>query len=531
MPSDPHSAQFEQARALLGQGQLGEADALVQTILERAPAHAPSLWLRGIIAGQQGAHDDAATHFRASIAAQPDAPELRAALIQALERAGRYRDALAASEDALARMDAPPLRLAHATLLLRLGRNEDGLAVLDGFDDPALPPRARGEIALQRGHALRTLGRRDDAVAAYRASAELDPDRGAPWWALADMKTGELDSEDRARTEWLMMRAPDAGERVQAAFAFAAAHSDDPDPAKTVARYSAANSLQPRAFRGEGFDAAIERLVAAWTPEALAEQGRVAIGPRPIFIVGLPRSGSTLVEQMLASHPQVEGTQELPLLPSVKERAHLLCRRKHGASYLDGVGSLDGEALSELGAHYMREAAIFRDTDRPNFTDKLPHNWEHVGLIHKILPHAAIVDVRRDPVDCGWSLFRQYFARGVGFSRRLSDIGSYYRGYVRMMDHWDEVLPGRVHRLRYEALVEDPQGELRALCAYLGLEWNPAMLAHHETARSVRTASSEQVRRPLNRAGLGSGRRIEAHLPALVSALGPHSDRSQNKAV
>lgn len=517
--ADPHSAAFQQARALLGQGQLGEADAAAQAILTHNASYAPALWLRGMAAGQRGAHDDAAAHLQAAIAAQPDAPELRAALIQSLERAGRYADALAASTDAMTHMDAPALRLAHATLLLRLGKSEDGLAILDALDDPTLPDRARGEIALQRGHALRALGRRDEAVAAYRQSAQVDPKRGAPWWALADMKTGELTEADRERTEWLMMRAPDPEERVQAAFAFAAAYADEPDAAKTVARYSAANSLQSRAFRPKGFEAAIDRLISAWTPEVLAEQAAIADGPRPIFILGLPRSGSTLVEQMLASHPDIEGTQELPLLPAVKERAHLLCRRNGTASYLDGIGGLSAEQLSELGQRYIRESAVFRKTERPLFTDRLPHNWEHVGLIHKILPHAAIIDLRRDPVDCGWSLFRQYFARGAGFSRRLSDIGAYYSGYVRLMDHWDAVLPGRVYRLRYEALVDEPEAQLRALCDHLGLDFALAMLSQHDDPRNVRTASSEQIRRPLNRAGPGSGRRIEEHLPALIAAL------------
>ena len=214
---------------------------------------------------------------------------------------------------------------------------------------------------------------------------------------------------------------------------------------------------------------------------------------------------------------------ELPVLPSIKRRAHKLCADKLGGDYLEKVGGVSADDLAALGQQYIDDSAIFRREGAAFFTDKLPHNFEHIGLIHKILPHAVIIDIRRNPLDCGLSLYRQYFAAGVGYSYDLRDIGAYYKGYLALMDHWDMVLPGRVHRVNYEELIAEPERIITRLLEFIDLGFEPACLSPHKTERAVRTASSEQVRQPLNSAGIGQWRAVESQLAQLKESLGPET--------
>jgi hypothetical protein len=248
------------------------------------------------------------------------------------------------------------------------------------------------------------------------------------------------------------------------------------------------------------------------TPALLeARGGQGCTAADPIFVLGMPRAGSTLVEQILASHSLVEGTTELPDMPALA---------RHIADYPDGIATLSADALREIGEGYLRRAAIQRRTDRPFFIDKLPNNWAHVPLIHLALPNARIIDARRDPIACCFSNFKQHYARGQSFSYSLDDLGRYYRDYVRLMAHVDAVLPGRVHLVDHEALIENTETEVRALLAACGLDFEPACLAFHENDRAVRTASSEQVRRPINRDGVDAWRPYAPWLGPLRSALG-----------
>jgi len=246
---------------------------------------------------------------------------------------------------------------------------------------------------------------------------------------------------------------------------------------------------------------------------ARAGQGHGA--PDPIFILGMPRAGSTLVEQILASHPLVEGTMELPDLLSI-------VRALGGAdqAYPDILASLDPDRIAALGHDYVERTRVHRQTDKPFFIDKMPNNWAHAGLIRLILPNARIIDARRHPLACGFSNFKQHYARGQAFSYDLGHFGHYYADYVRLMSHLDRVQPGTIHRVIHERLVDDPEAEVRALLAAIGLDFDPACLRFHENKRAVRTASSEQVRRPISRAGLDQYKRFEAHLGPLKAALG-----------
>jgi hypothetical protein len=243
--------------------------------------------------------------------------------------------------------------------------------------------------------------------------------------------------------------------------------------------------------------------------------------PDPIFVVGLPRSGSTLVEQILASHSAVEGTSELADLPAI---AQSVLARAPGSGWPEPVAALTREDCARLGAEYLERTRVHRTLGRPRFVDKMLPNFGLAGFIHLLLPRATIIDVRRHPMACGFSCFKQLFARGVPFSYDLGEIGRYYRDYVELMEHVDRVLPGRVHRIRYEALVADPEAEVRRLLAHCGLEFEPGCLRFYETRRAVLTVSSEQVRQPVYDDAVDQWRHFEPWLGPLKSALGPLAD-------
>ncbi len=266
----------------------------------------------------------------------------------------------------------------------------------------------------------------------------------------------------------------------------------------------------------------VRRSRALFTPGFFAaRRGVGCTAPDPIFVVGLPRSGSTLVEQILSSHSAIEGTMELPDLIGIVKELSGRNRRSEVSKYPEVLESLEPGALRELGERYLRQTRIQRKTDAPFFIDKLPNNWAHVGLIHLMLPNARIIDTRRHPLSCCFSGFKQHFARGQNFSYSLDDIGRYYADYVTLMAHYDAVLPGRVHRVIYERMVDDTESEVRRLLEYCGLPFEATCLRFYENERAVRTASSEQVRQPIFRDALDHWRHYEPWLDPLKAALGP----------
>jgi hypothetical protein len=318
---------------------------------------------------------------------------------------------------------------------------------------------------------------------------------------------GQLSDEDRWHFE----------------FAIGKALEDGKDFARSFEHYSTGNHLRKTqvGYRADDNRAFVQRCRDLFTPEFFAARaGFGTTAPDPIFIVGLPRSGSTLIEQVLSSHTQVEGTMELPQLV---EMARALGRDGDSASrsqYPQVLGELTPNRARELGEQYIRETRIYRKTTAPFFIDKLPNNWAHVGLIHCILPNAKIIDARRHPLGCCFSAYKQHFARGQHFTYDLADLGSYYRDYVTSMAHFDAVLPGRVHRVIYESVVADFEAEVRRLLEYCGLPFEEGCLRFYENDRAVRTASSEQVRRPIFRDAVDHWRHYETYLGPLKSSLG-----------
>ena len=376
---------------------------------------------------------------------------------------------------------------------------------------------------MRYGHLLKTAGRTEDAVAAYRKSLALHP-RGEAWWSLADLKLLRFTSADVAAMRSLMQRGGTSpGDLAMLHFALGKAFEDAGDFAQSFLQYDMGNalkrSLQPHI--AAGVTAYVDRAVALFTPEFFAARaGSGDPAPDPIFVVGMPRSGSTLVEQILASHSAIEGTMELADMIAIARKA-MGSGKFDFANYPGALADLDADALRALGADYLARTRVYRRAGRPLFVDKMPNNFMHIGLIHLILPNAKIIDVRRHPLACCLSAFKQHFTAGQPFSYDLTDLGRYYADYVRLMAHFDAVLPGRVHRVFYEELVRDPEEQVCGLLAYCGVPFEEQTLRFHENRRAVRTASSEQVRRPIFSDGLESWRSFEPWLGPLKSALGP----------
>jgi tetratricopeptide (TPR) repeat protein len=378
------------------------------------------------------------------------------------------------------------------------------------------------KVWLSYGHALKTAGRQGDAVAAYRRSLQQAPTLGEAYWSLANLKTVRFTGADAAAMRTQLAR-PDLSEddRLHLHYALGKALEDAKDYGASFNHYAAGAAIRraQAAYDADAVSAEVARSKALFTPAFFRDRSGLGCeDPAPIFVVGLPRSGSTLIEQILASHSMVEGTMELPEVIAI---ARSLTKPDEDARYPQALADMDGSRLRALGESFIARTRIHRKQGRPFFIDKMPNNFLHIGLIQLMLPRAKIIDARRHPMAACFSGFKQHFARGQNFSYDLNDIGRYYRDYAALMDHVDAVLPGRVHRVFYERMVADTEREVRRLLDYCGLPFEPACLTFYNNDRAVRTASSEQVRQPIFRDGLEQWRRFEPWLDPLKAALGP----------
>jgi tetratricopeptide (TPR) repeat protein len=379
-------------------------------------------------------------------------------------------------------------------------------------------------VWLVYGHALRLAGYADEAIAAYRKSTQLRPGFGEAWFSLANLKTFSFTAEEIAtmRSQALQPDLSD-DDRLQFEFALGKALEDSGEYGASFEHYTRGNTLRRAAvnYNSESNTRLVLRTTTLYTGEFFAARKGYGCQARdPIFIVGLPRAGSTLIEQILSSHSQVEGTRELPDIPGFALELGIVEKTNQTSAYPQSVARLSRRELAALGERYLAQTRPHRHRGTPYFIDKMPSNFFHAGLIHLILPNARIIDARRSPLACCFSNFKQHFQAGVWFSYDLEDIGRYYRDYARVMMHFDTVLPGRIHRVLYENLVADLEGEVRKLLDYCDLPFEEQCLRFHETRRVVQTASSEQVRRPLYAEGVDQWRHYEPWLGKLKEALG-----------
>jgi tetratricopeptide (TPR) repeat protein len=498
-------------------GRFAEAERLLRAYLGASPEDVDAAALLADALARQDRWDEAERLLARAVGLDPTFDGARLAYAKALFHRQKSAQALAQAEILLAREPSSPVyRNLMAACLSLLGDFERAVPIHESLatEFPGQP-----KVLLNLAHALRTVGRQDEAVAAYRRCIALSPVFGEAWWGLANLKVVRFTTAETAAMAALLGRKDlSPGDRLHIEFALGKALEDTGEFAASFAHYAEGARLRRAAlpYDAAGTSAHVERSIAIFT-EAFFEtrQGWGAAEPDPIFIVGLPRSGSTLIEQVLSSHSEVEGAMELP---DVALMAEGLMR---AGPYPEGLAGMDAGRARAMGEAYLASTRAQRRQGRPFFIDKAPNNFLHLGLIRLILPNAKVIDARRHPMASGFSAFKQHFAEGQAFSYRLDDIGRYYRDYVELMAHFDRVLPGFTHRVIYEDLVEDPDGEIRRLLDACGLEFQPACLTFWETDRAVRTVSSEQVRRPIYRDGLDRWRAFAPWLAPLEAALGP----------
>lgn len=521
---------LRRAAEALAAGRVPESDLLARSHLRRHPADPLALRLLAEAAFWQARDAECARLLGECLALDPGFPGALFRLAVALYRTGRIAEARARVEGIL--RDEPrdtSARFLKATILAQTGEDAQSAAL---YAQLVAEYPTSVSLWMSYGNVLKTSGDPQRALAAYRRVIELDPDSGMAWWSLSNFKTLRFTAGDLAAMRAQASRASvTAEQRLHFEFALGKACEDLGDHAAAFQHYAEGNRLK----RAEtGYDAAavsadIDAIRRGFDrPVFEARRGWGLAERAPIFVVGLPRSGSTLIEQILSSHSSVEGTAELPYMPMMVREELGKAASGEGASDVaagdDGlarrIAALGEERLRALGERYLAAAALHRLTDRPFFIDKALNNFFNVGVIHLVLPGARIIDARRHPLSCGFSNFKQLFVRGQSFAYSLRDIGLYYRDYVRLMAHWDAVLPGRVHRVVYERMVQDTEGEVRRLLEHCGLPFEEACLAFHRNTRAVRTVSSEQVRRPIYKEGMDHWRHFEPWLDGMKEALG-----------
>jgi tetratricopeptide (TPR) repeat protein len=509
------------AAAALCENRIPEAEALLRAHLKEHPTDIAAIRMLAEVAARLERYTDAENLLARCLELAPGFAAARRNYATVLHR--QYKDvaALEQVEQLLASDPADPAtRNLKAAVLGALGRYDESLEMYSGIL-AAYPTHEK--VWLNYGHALKTAGRQDDAIGAYRRCLALAPGGGAAYWSLANLKTFRFaDADVASMRAQLTNSALSSDERLQLSFALGKALEDRAQYEESFRHYAEGNRLRhaSAAYDPQQATARVQRSRELLTPAWFAaRRGFGAEAADPIFIVGLPRAGSTLLEQILASHSAVEGTMELPNLLTLGRE--LAVRTGGRAPYPGMLATLSAADCRALGERYLAETRVQRRTGRPFFIDKMPNNFAYVGLIQLILPNARIIDARRHPLACCFSVFKQHFARGQQFAYDLTDLGRYYRDYVALMAHFDAVLPGRVHRVIYEQLVEDTETQVRRLLEYCGLPFEESCLRFYENERAVRTASSEQVRQPIFRSALEHWRHFEPWLEPLKSALGP----------
>ncbi len=506
-------------------GRRQEAAALCRDVLSEAPNNVSALRMMGLIALGESRYDEAERILRRALLVAPDYADAMIDLGQALKEQSRFGEAINCLRRAV--KIEPNSAKAHFLLAGTLSPSALTYEALEAFERALeIKPDHIGAW-LGMGHVLKTIGRQDDAIKAYRECIRLRPDHGPTYWSLANLKTYPLSADDMQEMNSQLEKGG-LNKESEANFLFALAKAtEDRGDYEGAWEYYEQGNAERRIM--EYYDPVRteevnDSIIEVFDEEMLAEHGGQGLSnPAPIFIIGLPRSGSTLIEQILASHSQVEGTSELPYVGHLTESLNL--NRADGVNYPAAARELGAEHWQSLGRDYLRAAKLHRTEGAPHFIDKMPNNFPEVGFIHLMLPNAKIIDARRQPLDSCLSCYRQLFARGQTFTYDLSDIGEYFLEYQRLMDHWHAALPGRVLTVQYEELVQDFENQVRRMLDYCELPWEDACLRFYETDRPVRTASSEQVRRPVSTKAVNFWRNYEDKLGELMDVLEPVRDR------
>jgi tetratricopeptide (TPR) repeat protein len=512
-----------EAAAALSENRIAVAEALLRKHLGQQPNDVAALRMLAEVATRLGRYADAQGLLEHCLELAPGFDTARQDYALVLHHQNRTQQALGVIEALLARQPRNPgLRATKASMLSRLGDFMPAIELYAGVLRE-YPQQARAWMSY--GHVLKTANRERESIDAYLRSIELAPHLGEAYWSLANLKTFRFDDAQVDAMRAQLARDDLAAEdRYHFDFALGKALEDRREYAASFTHYSRGNTLRRAgiAYEANDISADVRRTIEVFTAGMLERRrGCGAAAHDPIFIVGLPRAGSTLLEQVLSSHSQVEGTTELPDILAMVRKLSGRQQRSGARTYPAILATLPDDELRTLGQQYLAQTRVQRRTAAPRFIDKMPNNWLHAGFIHLILPNASIVDARRHPLGCCFSNFKQHFARGQHFTYDLRDLGRYYADYVQLMTHFDTVLPGRIHRVDYARMVADTAHEVRRLLDYCGLAFEESCLRFYENQRPVRTPSSQQVRSPIYRDGVDQWRHYEAWLDSLKEALGP----------
>ena len=516
------------SHALLNEGRFLKAEELVKNFLMGAPRHVDAMRLLADISSRVGAYDEAEYLLESALMFAPNNRRLMKDYVLLMRKQQKFAksSSMCTKLVALDPQDAGAI-FQQTVEHLQHGQNQ---AATDGIDALLAREPDNPAFLLLRGHIEKALGRQDAAIAAYQGAISVRNDNGQAFYALANLKTYAF-SDD----EIIVMKALlDDGrcaldDQIHLNFALAAAYETAGDTYQAFEHYSEGNRMKKAQSRytSEVMHKELQRQQEFCTPALFAiQEGKGCPAPDPIFIVGLPRAGSTLIEQILASHSQIDGTLELPNILSLSRSLQNAARKSKAGNYPANLLDLSEDELLALGQAYIEDTRMHRQ-GAAFFTDKMPNNFRHIGLISLILPNAKIIDARRDPMDCCFSGFKQLFAQGQEFTYGLEEIGRYYADYVALMDHWHAVLPGKILHVQHEDVLDDLETQVGRMLNYLGLPFEQACLDFHTTERAVRTASSAQVRQPLNRSGVGAWRPFAPYLDPLKKALGPHYDAAR----
>ncbi|MFI4867789.1 MAG: tetratricopeptide repeat-containing sulfotransferase family protein [Steroidobacterales bacterium] len=511
-----------QAAAALVENRLPVAEAQLRSHLQAHSTDVAALRMLAEVAARLRRYVDAQGLLERCLELAPSFDAARHNYATVLNRQGKAAAALLQIERLLDKEPRNPgYRNLQAAILANLGDYAESIKIYEGVLEE-FPRQPR--IWMSYGHALKTAGRQTESVASYRRAIAMEPTLGEAYWSLANLKTFRFSDTDVLAMRSALARDELCDEdRLHFEFALGKALEDQACYEESFSHYAQGNAIRRRShpYSADENSQYVRRARTVFTQEFFAQRaGAGASAQDPIFILGLPRAGSTLLEQILASHSLVEGTMELPDIPQIAREIAGRKGRDEPANFPQAVAALTNAELRAFGERYLAATRIVRKSDAPFFIDKMPNNCLYVGLIHLMLPNAHIIDARRHPLGCCFSCFKQHFARGQNYTYGLEDIGRYYHDYVELMAHFDAALPGRVHRVFYETMIEDTEGEVRRLLAYCNLPFEEGCLKFYQNERAVRTASSEQVRQPIFREGLDHWQRYEPWLAPLKAALG-----------
>lgn len=508
------------------ENKLLKAEELCRYFIQKNPHHIEAMRLLADIGARFGVFHEADFLLESAIEFDPNNIQLRLDYIQILRKRQRFEHALEQAKSLYKRDENNPLFQSH--LAIESMQTGDHERAFDLFERVLEKVPGDPATLTSRGHAFKTFGKHDEAVESYRDAYRSKPEHGDAYFGLANLKTYKFtDAEIDQMLSVSERQDISFNDRIHLCFSLGKAYEDRKEFQASFEQYERGNDLKTIQSRYSSQDMTreLEAQAEVCTADLFEKQGgKGHDAPDPIFIVGLPRAGSTLLEQIIASHSQVDGTLELPNILALSFRLRGRERAKVDGRYPCILHELPEEKLKEFGQQFIEDTRIHRQ-GAPFFIDKMPNNFRHIGLINLILPNAKIIDARRHPMACCFSGFKQHFAEGQEFTYGLENVGTYYRDYVTLMDHWDDVMPGKILRVQYEDVVADTETQVRRILEYLGLPFEEACLEFHKTKRSVRTASSEQVRQPIFKSGLEQWKNFDPWLDPLKDALGPVLER------